>query len=179
MAKSRPDNRNKRRKKAKGTGTSDMSPDMAIPMLESSKTLLQTGQPEDALPLARKALACLSRSSVPAEAKLPALELLGEIYIELGDPDEARKTCEAAVEIDADGSFDGSIGSSADKFLWLAQLCENGGEESIKWFERGAEVLRREIDRSTRGGSEEEAMKRQKLASALCGAAEVYMTDLS
>ena len=77
-----------------------------------------------------------------------------------------------------------------EKFLWLAQLSEEGGEESVRWFERGVEVLRREIgDLEERlGGVKgvgreeiEEALeeKRRKIAGALCGIVEVYMTDLS
>ena len=80
-------------------------------------------------------------------------------------------------------------GGGAEKFLWLAQLCDNGGYESIAWFEKGLSILERElrllddsiqlegdahVDR--RGEAEE---KRRKVAAALCGMVEVWMTDLS
>ncbi len=86
----------------------------------------------------------------------------------------------------------------ADKFLWLAQLSEHGGRDSVEWFSRGATVLRREIadtaakaaqgERDLKEGRRwpsrsqlqaQEDGKRKKLAGALCGIIEVYMTDLS
>ncbi len=94
---------------------------------------------------------------------------------------------------------DGAIGD-ADKFLWLAQLSEHGGRDSVEWFSRGATVLRREIagmgakaaqgERDRKEGKPpsqsqaaqlqaQEDEKRKNLAGALCGIIEVYMTDLS
>lgn len=85
-------------------------------------------------------------------------------------------------------------GGGAEKFLWMAQLCEEGGEDSVRWFERGAAVLRREIAREEEeegggggrgdagrigGNAEVVEEKKKKLAGVLCGIIEVYMTDLS
>lgn len=91
-----------------------------------------------------------------------------------------------------DADLSEEAGGGADKFLWLAQLCEEGGTASISWFEKGIKVLRRDVEAAERDavdtGADTEmaeetkaelALKQQKLASALCGAAEVYMTDLS
>ena len=109
---------------------------------------------------------------------------MAEIYVELGDIDAAREFFLRAVELDPEGEVPETLGGGAEKFLWLAQLCEDGGVESVQWFTRGATVLRREI-----GGLEADVTgpdsqltaqeKRRKLANALCGAVEVYMTDLS
>jgi tetratricopeptide (TPR) repeat protein len=60
-----------------------------------------------------------------------------------------------------------------------------GGAESVRWFEKGVEVLRRELGeletKLIKKAEVQEALdeKKQKIASALCGIAEVYMTDLS
>jgi len=122
---------------------------------------------------------------------LPALNLLGEIHIELGEIDAARECFLRAAEIDEDGDVDEDSGGGAEKFLWLAQLSEEGGKESVGWFERGAAALRRQIQgiiESSRtgvdgnGGQILEMLlegKRRKLAMVLCGIVEVYMTDLS
>jgi tetratricopeptide (TPR) repeat protein len=112
-------------------------------------------------------------------AALPALNLLGAIYVELGDPDAARDAFKAAVIIDEEGVNDG-----AEKFLWLGQLNEEGGAESVRWFSKGVEVLKREIgelEGKLKRPEVEELLeeKKQKIANALCGVAEVYMTDLS
>ncbi|KAA6406920.1 MAG: hypothetical protein FRX48_09218 [Lasallia pustulata] len=122
----------------------------------------------------------LHSTSAPADptpAALPALTLLAEIHIELGDVEAARSYFLQAVDIDPEGlAPDG-----AEKFLWLAQLCEEGGGESVRWFERGAEVLRREIavGEGKAGRELEVEEKKRRLAGALCGVVEVWMTDLS
>ncbi|KAF2862828.1 hypothetical protein K470DRAFT_212172 [Piedraia hortae CBS 480.64] len=120
--------------------------------------------------------------------KLPALGLLGEISETLGEIDNARAYFEKAVELDPEGKESNLMEGGAEKFLWLAQLCEQGGKASIGWFERGVRVLEREIaalgDGATTGLDRESLLvlrvdKQKKLADALCGMVEVYMTDLS
>ena len=149
-------------------------------LLSQATSLLHTGQPSSALPIAVRALSLLHPTAAPAEATpaaLPALTLLAEIHIELGDAEAARSYFLQAVDIDAEGlAPDG-----AEKFLWVAQLCEEGGEESVRWFERGAGVLRREIaaGEGKAGRYLEVEEKKRRLAGALCGVAEVWMTDLS
>jgi len=165
-----------RTKKAKNMPT---SPDT---LLAQAETLLHTGRPAEALPLATKALAILQP---PTPASLPALTLLAETHLDLGLPSTARAHFLTAAALDPDGSIPSSKGGGAEKFLWLAQLSEEGGRDSVQWFEKGAEVLRREImktveaddEESEAGDAVENMMKR--LASALCGIVEIYMTDLS
>jgi len=95
-----------------------------------------------------------------------------------------------AVELDPDGAVTEDEGGGAEKFFWLAQLCDEGGEESLGWFQKGVEVLERDIvalellasddmkDEATTPNVQLEE-KRRKLAAALCGMVEVWMTDLS
>jgi tetratricopeptide (TPR) repeat protein len=182
MAKSKP---SKKDQKAKQNGSQQEVPiHMAGSLFEQATDLLQEGQPGHALPVAQKLIQCLSRGGIEAGLKLPALDLLGEIYVELGEPDDARNVFLEAVKLDPNGELDAGPTGGADKFLWLAQLCEEGGAESVKWFEQGAMTLRKELakhdDNKTLTDEEEFilAVKRNKLANALCGAAEVYMTDL-
>lgn len=178
MAKTKPADR-----KSKKSAKSGASKPKATPedLLIQAATFLQTSQPEEALVAARRALNLLQPgTSKPTEAALPALNLLGEINVELGDPDSAREAFQAAIVIDPEGANDG-----AEKFLWLAQLNEEGGAESVQWFEKGIEVLKREISelegKMVKKDEVEELLeeKRQKIANSLCGIAEVYMTDLS
>lgn len=83
--------------------------------------------------------------------------------------------------LDPHGEISEDEGGGVEKFLWLAQLCEEGGEESVRWFQRGVEILRREtagLEAAGINGDGAEEKKR-KLVGALCGIVEVYMTDLS
>ncbi|MCJ1354302.1 MAG: hypothetical protein MMC33_004290 [Icmadophila ericetorum] len=165
-------------------------------LLEQATSHLQTGQPNLALPLAEQALATLAPSpSPPSVNALPPLALLGEICLELGDAARATHYFQQAVSLDPEGLVPEKNGGGAEKFLWLAQLCEEGGKESVEWFERGVEVLKRQLgeleeqlDRRRRLGAGAGVLeelevdigeKRGKCADALCGIVEVYMTDLS
>lgn len=158
----------------------------AASLLLKATSLLQTGDIEGALKPAKKALAQLDGEKIEA---LPALNLLGEIYVERGDIEKARAHFLRAAAIDHDMTIAEGLGGGAEKFLWLAQLSEEGGQDSVDWFEKGATSLRMQIEalseaKGKKGVNqhEVEAMlveKREKLAVALCGVVEVYMTDLS
>ncbi|QIX02077.1 hypothetical protein AMS68_007594 [Peltaster fructicola] len=148
--------------------------------------LAEQSQPEEALAVAQKLLT-LVQTKTPRDA-LPALNLLGEISLELGEAEQAREYFQRAAQIDPAGELEGPLGGGAEKFLWLAQLCEDGGRESVAWFEKGATALQRDIsmlDNATHLGLDEDTLvvvraeKKAKLANALCGIVEVYMTDLS
>ncbi|KAF2763735.1 hypothetical protein EJ03DRAFT_283522 [Teratosphaeria nubilosa] len=153
----------------------------------SAIELVEQHQPEEALKQAKKLWSQVQNHSV-TEA-LPALNLLGEISVELGEVDEARVYFEEAVKLDPNGEVPEALGGGAEKFLWLAQLCEEGGKASVGWFEKGVTALQHEIaaleNGSMNGRMDEGSLllfrleKKRKLANALCGIVEVYMTDLS
>ena len=169
-------------------------------LLTEATSLLDQSQPEAALPLATEALKRLQQereqetsdkqgidewlqSAAQGKATLPTtFALKAETHLALGDIDSARQCFAAAAQLDPDGAL-----VSADPWLWLAQLCEEGGQKSIEYFERGCEVLRNEIDvlrDSLKQHGDDEGLavideRGSKLADALCGMAEVYMTDLS
>ena len=158
-------------------------------LLAEAESLLREGRAEDALPLALRALddaATTERNTTPTTTTtipttaLPALNLAAEIYLELGNPTTARSHFLHAVTLDPSGQIPTPQGGGPEKFLWLAQLSDEGGQDSISWFERGAVVLRREIAATHQPNDKEgpEKLKKQ-LAGALCGMIEVYMTDLS
>ncbi|RVD84344.1 uncharacterized protein DFL_006096 [Arthrobotrys flagrans] len=113
----------------------------------------------------RKALKTITSALSKNPTSLKALELAGEINVELEDVDTAIRCFGTAAELDPEGE-----GSGAEKFLWLAQICVEGGEVAIGWYEKAVGYLRKV---AAVAGEEKE-----KLCSALCGMAEIYMTDL-
>ncbi|KAE8443063.1 hypothetical protein EG329_002386 [Mollisiaceae sp. DMI_Dod_QoI] len=189
MAKIKPNNNKdkKARKKEKSAlnrvaaspSKSSVSP---TELLVQAAITLQQGNIAASAPLAKRALSLLPTES---EATLPALNLLGEIHVELGDIDAARRYFLHAATIDEDGLISEDLGGGAEKFLWLAQLSEEGGQDSVDWFEKGALCLRIQIQAlldSKKKDTDTEASiaeKTRKLSVALCGVVEVYMTDLS
>jgi len=164
-------------------------------LLTEAAILLEQSQADLALPLAEEALRRLERDGGPSrdidellqraaegQPTLPAALILdADIQLAVGDVDAARANFLRATHIDPEGAL-----ISAEPWLWLAQLCEEGGQKSIGYFEKATEVLRNEIEvledaegivaAHNQGILDE---KKAKLAEALCGMAEVYMTDLS
>lgn len=188
MAKTKTSKQEKQaQKKAKKMANGHAKPKETPEQLYASAIeLVEQSQPDEALTQAKKLWLQVQSRSV-AEA-LPALNLLGEISVELGDADSARGYFEQAVLLDPEGKVPETMGGGAEKFLWLAQLCEEGGKASVEWFEKGANALQTEIEALEHGrvpGLDEESLlmmrveKKRKLANALCGIVEVYMTDLS
>ena len=151
--------------------------------LDQATEFLQTSRPHEALQLAEHALTLSKSASSTPKASLPALTLLGDICVELGDIEKARDYYSRAVDLDPDGLVPADAGGGPEKFLWLAQLCDEGGDGSVRWFERGISVLRRQITeleiKTADAPSSDLGEKKDQLAKALCGIAEVYMTDLS
>jgi tetratricopeptide (TPR) repeat protein len=189
MAKTKPNNKKSKKRDKSALNRVAASPSKAPSppaspevLLAQASYILQQGDIVSSVPLAKRALSLLDPES---EAALPALNLLGEIHVELGEIDSARQYFLQAAAIDEDGTIREDVGGGAEKFLWLAQLSEDGGQDSVDWYESGASSLRIQIqallDRK-KLSAEGEAMleeKRRKLATALCGVVEVYMTDLS
>ncbi len=158
----------------------------ASSMLADAESLLREGRAEDALPIAIRALDTLQQDLPPnspptqtATTTLPFLTLIAEIHLELGSPAPARAYFLDAVALDPSGSLPAPLSDPAAKFLYLAQLSDAGGHDSLSWFGRGAAILRREISNLDAGDERVGFEKRRKLAGALCGMVEVYMTDLS
>lgn len=184
MAKTRPSKKSSKKAKSvlNGTGTIRTTKKVEDPLelFDRATALLQMGQSDEALQLVERALELLPTGS---QNSLTGLTLAGEIYVELGDIDTAREQFMRAVELDPQGDTAGSTGGGAEKFLWLAQLSEEGGKDSVGWFERGAGVLKRNIQ--TLEGekvphvAEVVVELKKRLAHALCGVIEIYMTDLS
>jgi tetratricopeptide (TPR) repeat protein len=188
MAKTKPDDKKSKKdksnvKRVSASPSKTTSPPISpYVLLAEAAYTLQQGDIEGSIPKAKRALSLLDPES---EDALPALNLLGEIHVELGDIAAAREYFLRAAAIDEDGSVSEEVGGGAEKFLWLAQLSEEGGQDSVDWFEKGALSLRIQIQtlldmpKLDADGEGTLLEKRRKLAIALCGVVEVYMTDLS
>ncbi|KAK5987400.1 putative assembly chaperone of rpl4 [Cladobotryum mycophilum] len=172
MAPSRPSDK-------KGKQDKDQNPSA---LLTDAETQYEVGNIDEALELASRALEVTGKGG---DFELKALNTLGIFSLEAGDVEEAKDYFERAVKLDEDGFLDEKVGGGPEKFLFLAQLSEEGGQDSVGWFERGASALRNQIQTLTGVANKtpeqqatlEEAQN--KLGGVLCAVAEVYMTDLS
>lgn len=194
MAPTRPSKKAKAKNRSHTKKSSAASTKPAKQLLAEATALLEQGDATGAVSTARAALeAALENDDTRACA---AHMLLGEINVELGEIDTARSHFLEAARLDEDGSLSEELGGGPEKFNWLAQLSEEGGADSVSWFERAAACLRAQIqvlgtaaDEARRKGSAhgtavkeiEDAVseKKKKLSETLCAVAEVYMTDLS
>ncbi|RYO95748.1 hypothetical protein DL764_007601 [Monosporascus ibericus] len=160
MAPRRPDKKSKKRGKeaisraaaaaASGPSSSSSSDKPALSplvLVRAAEHRLQEGDAPGAAALAGSALeqAQAGDHDDKEDGALAALNLLGQVNLELGDLESARACFLRAVDADPDGARDEAVGGGAEKFLCLAQLSEEGGRDSVRWFERGAAALRARI----------------------------------
>lgn len=190
MAPTRPNKKHKKRDKgaisraaaAAAGGAADAKPIDPLLFVKAAEVQIQAGNASDALALANRAL---EQSQSGSDIALAALSLLGQINIELGDFETARSCFLKAVAIDPDGAKSEETGGGPEKFLCLAQLSEEGGQDSVKWFEKGAAALKAQtqaLEGARRRTDEQEAALedlKKKHAMTLCAVVEIYMTDLS
>ncbi|XXG99052.1 hypothetical protein Hte_005386 [Hypoxylon texense] len=183
MAPRRPDKKSNSKKRAKARVADGPSKPISPQVLvKAAEYQLQEGNVEDAATLATKAL---DQATEKSDDELSASNLLGQINLESGDFEAAREYFLRAVSIDEDGAKDEAVGGGPEKFLCLAQLSEEGGKDSVKWFEKGTAALRKQIqtlEEAQRRSDKQEILLeelKKKLAMTLCSVAEVYMTDLS
>lgn len=194
MAPTRPSKKakGKNRNQAKKAQSTTLKPTKQL--LAEATAQLEQGDALGAITLAKQALdVALDSDDSRACA---AYNLLGEINVELGEIDAARKYFIEAVKVDEEGALAEELGGGPEKFNWLAQLSEEGGADSVTWFEKAAACLRGQIQiltdaaaeakrKGSAHGAVEEQLeikigeKKKKLAETLCAVAEVYMTDLS
>jgi tetratricopeptide (TPR) repeat protein len=87
-----------------------------------------------------------------------ALQLAGMCSLELGNPENAHSLLLAGWN-QADGRR-----RNPDVALYLAQL--SAGMEAIQWYQNAVDLMK-ELQQEAR-----------KIAEALCGMAEIYLTDL-
>ncbi|EHK45366.1 uncharacterized protein TrAtP1_003654 [Trichoderma atroviride] len=151
-------------------------------LLADAETQYEVGNLDEAIALASKAL---EQTGEGGDFELKALNLLGVLNVEDGEVEEAREYFLRAVKLDEEGVLEEKIGGGPEKFLFLAQLSDEGGQDSVQWFERGASALRKQIqtlnDITNRTREQQAALDemQSKLGGVLCAVAEVYMTDLS
>lgn len=102
----------------------------------------------------------------------PSYELLGEIFAEQDQQSNARIAFSKAIELDATPD-DATTGF--EKYLWMGQLCEEGGEASLAYYKTGVKRL---IGMIAQTKEESQPVIRARLASAYSAMAELFMTDL-
>lgn len=64
----------------------------------------------------------------------------------------------------------------ADKYLYMAQLHE--GRESLGYYEKGLELLQKQLSDAPDGAEGGEVALKQRLCMAHCSVAELFLTDL-
>ena len=112
---------------------------------------------------------------------LGVLSLAGEIYVELDDYDTAREIFTRGAQLDESGEEHGVEEEPWVKYLWLAQLSEVGGHESLKMFEKGAKKLQaasKMLSSGSNSNQDQDQDLADRLASVYSSIAELYMRDL-
>jgi tetratricopeptide (TPR) repeat protein len=135
-----------------------------------SRTALEEGELTTARELASRACEILPKDS----PNVHPIELLGEINIELGEPEQARECFLEAVRRREDVAGGKLEAGEEGKFLWLGQLSSE--EEAEKWYNLGADTLIRFIESTT--DDEKRKPIHDKICEVYCSLIELYLTDL-
>jgi len=134
--------------------------DMSIPgLVARAEECVATYDFDGALVLYQKALESNADNA-------PILDAVGELLLELGEHEKAKAVLIRSVQIEPTGSF--------GTYMYLGQLMS--GTDAVACFDRGAELLLKEIEQSQDAANTQ--MLRRKLSCAMCSRGEVYMTDL-
>jgi len=112
----------------------------------------------------QKAQRFCTRALQSAPKSVRALELMGEICLELGEVDKAVDKFKKAIQLAP------NIGES--KYMSMGQL--HSGKQALNYFKKGIEILKEEKKKLP----EREAKVNRKISSALCSMTDVYLTDL-
>ncbi|KAF8796368.1 putative assembly chaperone of rpl4 like protein [Argiope bruennichi] len=100
-----------------------------------------------------------------------ALEMLAGVYIEQSDWNEAQNLLKQCVTVSPDTGY--------TKYFSLGQLTD--GEESVSFYQKGIEILQKELENCENLQPAEETDKKvlmKDLSNAYCSISETYMTDL-
>jgi hypothetical protein len=141
-----------------------------VSLCSRSRTALEEGELQTAHELASRACGILPKDS----PNVHPIELLGEINIELGEPEQARDCFLEAVRRREGIAGGSSEAGEEGKFLWLGQLSSE--EEAEKWYNLGADALIRFLETTT--DEEKRRPIHHKISEVYCSLIELYLTDL-
>jgi len=96
------------------------------------------------------------------------LEMLGNIYAEIGEVESARKYFQQAATLQPEA---GHV-----KFLYLGQLSE--GLDAVKYYEKAIELMRKVLEDGCDAGTTTVQVSEREISAAYCSLAELFMTDL-
>ncbi|XP_039593122.1 probable assembly chaperone of rpl4 isoform X2 [Polypterus senegalus] len=103
------------------------------------------------------------------------LDMLGNIYAELGDTEKAKQIFVQSVELSPEDGY--------SKYMYLGQI--HGGTEAVQYFTKGIDVMLNMFEKQTKQttsaaavSSDECEVTQKDIAAAFCSIAEIYFTDL-
>jgi len=121
-------------------------------ILERGANYLHSNQPE----LAKQ---FLERVVQLSPDNTEALDLLGETYVDLGEYEHAKQAFQRSVDLAPD--------EAGTKWMFLGQM--STGHDALQMYERGCELLQREVSNP---------LRLKQLSKAKVAIAELFLTDL-
>lgn len=140
---------------------------------ESASELAASGQACIERYEMERGLELLGRALQLEPDSVPLLDAIGEACLQAGRRDEARLHFSRSVELQPHGA--------PGRYMYLGQLME--GIDAVRCFEQGVAILRVEREEVERRSGAREALRQawveatHALATGLCSAAEIYLTD--
>ncbi|GFT72089.1 probable assembly chaperone of rpl4 [Nephila pilipes] len=145
-----------------GAGGSKQEQNLNV-LIEEAESAIDSFSYDEAAQKLKDVLKCDSNH-------LKALEMLAGIYIEQSDWDEAANLLKKCIIISPDTGY--------SKYFSMGQL--TGGEESLTYYQKGIQVLQKELENCENVRPSEEVDSKiliKNLSDAYCSVAEIFMTD--
>eukprot|EP00062_Callorhinchus_milii_P020436 gi/632976080/ref/XP_007904595.1/ PREDICTED: UPF0661 TPR repeat-containing protein C16D10.01c-like [Callorhinchus milii] len=106
---------------------------------------------------------------------ITVLEMMGNIFAELGNSEKAKEVFQRSVELRPEEGH--------AKYMYLGQI--HGGEEAVQYFRKGTELMIREYQKQKELVTQAAAcdpdnleVTSQNISTAFCSVAEIFLTDL-
>ncbi|XP_059828235.1 uncharacterized protein si:dkey-12j5.1 isoform X1 [Hypanus sabinus] len=106
---------------------------------------------------------------------LTTLDMMGNIFAELGNSEKAKEAFQKAVALSPDEGY--------SKYMYLGQI--HCGQEAVQYFKKGIELLikdyQRQEEMATGAASfdpDNAVVTPQNISTAFCSLAEIFLTDL-
>ncbi|KAM4581341.1 uncharacterized protein PAE49_005908 isoform 1-T1 [Odontesthes bonariensis] len=186
--KNKPKRRDNRPNSAEG-GFVDLTPQQRMKLRMHEKAKKKTAEKYSVQQLLEKTEECMDsfdfdmaglfcqRALDVDSNNLHALDMLGNIYSELGDTQKAKGVFLRAVELSPDAGH--------SKYMYLGQI--HTGQEAVDYYTRGIQVLLSALEKQDATAQAAAAAPAEEdrdlptakdVSAAYCSIAEIYLTDL-
>lgn len=151
--------RKSNKSKKKGSGKASQTKLSFEQLCEQAEQCLVMVEPQQAITLLQQALSMSPEGT-------PAMDLLAQAYLELGQPDDALVWLEKSTKLAPEDNF----------HKWMSSGAIMSGFSALECFQKGVVLMQRDLQQCEE--KDEQSELALEISSAYCAMSELYVTDL-